>query len=445
MSKNLINFPFNPKKSPFFYGWVVVAIGTIGIIASVPGQTMGVSLFTDSLINALNISRDQLSFTYMVGTIMSSFVLTRAGKWFDKNGARKMISIATIMLSLVLILFSTIDVLSNKIELYTADLSQGISQTLKLGMMVFLFFALRFSGQGMMTAFNRTMIMKWFDQRRGFATGLSSVMVSIGFSMAPFYFAFQINKTSWQDSYLILSAIVFSVAILGLIFNRDTPEACGLIPDGKEIKPLSDFKVDKKNRKQYTLKEARKTSAIWIISASVAFYAFFMSGFTFHLISIFNSVGMTADQAVHIFIPTTIISVIMSLVMSSISDYIKIKYLIMVYAIGAIVVSFSFMYLSDGFQYHLMIVGSGMIGGLYQVILNVALPRYFGRDHLGSINGFTMSIIVFCSSLSPLFFSALFSRTGSYKISGVLCLIGAIGIAVSSLFLKNPQHQIDKE
>ena len=41
--------PVAPKNCPFFYGWVMVAMSTIGIIASIPGQTIGVSVFTDSL------------------------------------------------------------------------------------------------------------------------------------------------------------------------------------------------------------------------------------------------------------------------------------------------------------------------------------------------------------------------------------------------------------
>lgn len=40
----LRNVPFDPAKLPFFYGWGVVAMGTLGMIASAPGQTVGVSV-----------------------------------------------------------------------------------------------------------------------------------------------------------------------------------------------------------------------------------------------------------------------------------------------------------------------------------------------------------------------------------------------------------------
>ena len=46
------DYPFSPARLPFFYGWVVVVATTLGLIASIPGQTMGFSVFADILIEA---------------------------------------------------------------------------------------------------------------------------------------------------------------------------------------------------------------------------------------------------------------------------------------------------------------------------------------------------------------------------------------------------------
>ena len=62
----------NPAKSPVFYGYVVLVIGSIGIYCSIPGQTIGVSVFTDPVKDALGLSRNQFSNAYMIGTILSS-------------------------------------------------------------------------------------------------------------------------------------------------------------------------------------------------------------------------------------------------------------------------------------------------------------------------------------------------------------------------------------
>ena len=88
------NFPFLPSRFPFFYGWVIVVVTTLGIMSSIPGQTMGVGVYTDFLIQSSQLSRMQISMAYMTGTILSSLLLPLAGRYYDLFGARIMIVFA---------------------------------------------------------------------------------------------------------------------------------------------------------------------------------------------------------------------------------------------------------------------------------------------------------------------------------------------------------------
>ena len=45
-----VSWPFHPKKFPFFYGWVIWVFSALGFLLSVPGQTMGMAVFTDHFI-----------------------------------------------------------------------------------------------------------------------------------------------------------------------------------------------------------------------------------------------------------------------------------------------------------------------------------------------------------------------------------------------------------
>jgi hypothetical protein len=85
------NFPFIPSRFPVFYGWVIVVFTTLGIMSSIPGQTMGVGIYTDFLIQSSHLSRMQISMAYMTGTILSSLLLPLAGRYYDLLGARIMI------------------------------------------------------------------------------------------------------------------------------------------------------------------------------------------------------------------------------------------------------------------------------------------------------------------------------------------------------------------
>jgi len=46
-------WPFDPGRVPFFYGWVIWFFSTLGFLVSVPGQTMGMAVFTDYFIEGL--------------------------------------------------------------------------------------------------------------------------------------------------------------------------------------------------------------------------------------------------------------------------------------------------------------------------------------------------------------------------------------------------------
>ena len=59
--------PFSPKKMPIHYGWIIAAVAIFGFWASIPGHSMGVNVFTEKLITALNLSRTEISATFFVG------------------------------------------------------------------------------------------------------------------------------------------------------------------------------------------------------------------------------------------------------------------------------------------------------------------------------------------------------------------------------------------
>ncbi|GIS84525.1 MAG: hypothetical protein CM1200mP16_08250 [Nitrospina sp.] len=83
-----------------------MAAGTIGMLASIPGQTMAVGVFSEYLISKTGLNRIELSFAYMTGTILSSLFLPFAGKLLDLIGARIMILVTGIGLGISLLFFS---------------------------------------------------------------------------------------------------------------------------------------------------------------------------------------------------------------------------------------------------------------------------------------------------------------------------------------------------
>jgi len=434
------NFPFNPSKVPFFYGWVILFASTIGVLCSAPGQTTGVSTFTDYLIESIGISRDQISMAYMFGTIGSSFILTYAGNLYDKYGARWVGMASALALAFVLIL-SQSDRIIKAIVPQDSNIYIGVA----IAACILFFFMLRFSGQGVITMVSRNMLMKWFIARRGLVNGISSVFVSLGFSIAPLSFDILIEGTSWRWAWLLMAmGIGIGFFLFVFIFFRDNPEDCNQIPDG-ETHANKEHDVIIKPFKQFTLKEARSGLTFWLFVLPIAIYALFITGYVFHLVSLFGEAGIDKDRALAIFIPISFISVTLAFIGGWISDKIKLQYLLYLLLAGLIVSIFALANIDNGFFYYLFIIGSGIPSGMYNVLLSVTWPRFYGRENLGKITGFVMAIIVFASALGPILFSLSHSRLGSYSYGIYLLLALVITISVFSFKAHNPQDEFESK
>ena len=107
-----------------------------------------------------------------------------------------------------------------------------------------------------------------------------------------------------------------------------------------------------------------------------------------------------------------------------------------------VVALFSLGNLDNGFYYISYIVGNGIVSGLYNILMAVTWPRFYGRENLGRITGFVMAIIVFASALGPVLFSLSSTFLGSYRFA----FFGLAGLVIIILFFSykanNPQDKL---
>lgn len=422
-----------PQSFPFYYGYVILLFGTIGVLASIPGQTIGVSTFTDPVKDALGLTRDQFSLAYMIGTFISSLILTYAGKIYDKRGAKITAAASAILLAVTLVLCS----LSQTINEAVFSLFNYRHWSIPLVLMTILFALLRFSGQGVLTMVSRNMVMKWFDRLRGRVNAISSISVSFGFSISPLVIDSLIQHNGWQGAWRIMALSLMVVVVMVVLFFKDNPEKYGLPLDGL-------IKKDDKNAKErtseanFTLGEATTSRSFWMYALILSFQAFFVTGFTFHVVSIFSEAGYERQEAISIFLPITIVSTAVSIIGNIISDWIKLKVLLYTMISGAIVASLGLLFLKFDIGYYMIIAGFGITGGLFGVLMAIVWPRYFGRRHLGAISGKAMSMLVMGSAIGPFLYSLSYTITGQYGSISFLALIYLVVIAMGSIKANPP-------
>ncbi len=408
---------------------------------SIPGQTMGVSVFTDHLIRDLDLSRVQLSFAYFIGTIMSGFLITYAGILYDRAGARIIAIGAGLMLGGVLVYLTQV----NSIAKILAGIFDIISEkNFKLGLIVIGFFGIRFFGQGVLTMVSRNMVMKWFDKKRGFANGILGVFTAFGFSYSPRLLRSIIENKGWVNTWLLI-ALVLAVGftLFVFIFFRDNPEDSGQIPDGKII-PEKLSGVKSTSEIDFDLKDAIKTYSFWIFTLNISLIALYFTSFTFHIESIFNIAGLDSETAFSIFLPGSIIAAIVHISGSWISDYIRLKYILIFSFLGLLVSLIGILLISTNFGLWPLIIGNGMIIGTYNILIAVTWPRFYGLKNLGKISGFVLSLGVIGSALGPFLFSLSEKSFSSYTPAVYLVLGMGFGLLLLSFWANNGNDEINK-
>ena len=416
-------WPFDPVRVGIYYGWVVVVAGTIGMIASVPGQTAGVSVFTDELTASTGLTRLQLSIADQIGTGPSRVQLPRGGRAIDRYGARIVALVETLGLAGVLVGFSFVGAMNLWLAMAVMSVGCGL---------------LRFTGQGLLTLSSRTMVAQWFDRRRGLVTSIANTFVSFSFAASPALLLALIDLGGFRSAWRILAvALVVVVASVVVLLYRESPESSGLVIDGGLAAP----RVDGTSALVGTDDDLTRHAAVrdvrfWAVTAPIAALSSTSTALTFHIVDFGAEMGLTDGEVVRIFVPIAFVSIPFTLVAGWLVDIVSPLKLVAVMCLAQIVMYLTVARIDTPAFAVIAIVAWGVSQGCFAPLTSAALPRLFGRRHLGEIAGVQMSALVIGSAVGPALFALVQSITGRYEvalwISTIVPITGLVLAAIAS-------------
>lgn len=455
------NVPFAPAKWPFFYGWMIVAVATLSIVCSVPGQTAGVGVFTNHIIDTLGMTRDELSLAYMVGTLTSGFILPFSGRLLDIIGVRLMSLCVSVGLAVSLLILSQVDRLAEMLKAFFHSVSAGIpgietlaevlSRFFPSGLSVgaaaaLAFLLIRFFGQGNMTTVGRVAMGRWFNRHRGMATAISGVPVTFVFNAAPWLLTGLISAVGWRQACRLMAGIVgIGMAAIGVLFFRDNPEECGLTMDGTPQTAEAQQKHPDLHPiyRDFTRREALGSLAFWTITLILSLHSMIITAVAFHITDFGADMGKTSAEATRLFLYFVFITLPVRFATAYVMDRTRIPVAWILATVSATMAGglagLIFFDTAPGFI--LTILMLGLSGGIWGVLVDASLPRFFGRKHLGAISGTVMSAMVLSSAMGPVLFSYGKTYLGSYRAMLIWLLILPIVIFAMSLFARNPQNR----
>ena len=364
--------------------WFVLVLAVLTSALTGPGQTIGVSVFIDHFVDDLSLSREAVSFAYMIGTLTGATILPFVGSWVDRRGVRRAQMVVGLLFALALVNMSMVD---------------GIIW-LAIG-----FTGIRLLGQGSLSLISTVTVSISFVENRGTALGLFSVLSNALMTMVPIGLAGAIAWVGWRNAWLVAAAVVAAtvvpIAALGL---RSLPT--GTKGSGAGQTAAVGFSVDRRT--------AMRTRGFWILVAVSSSAGMLSTALNFHQIDLLGDAGLSSSAAAAMFIPQVIGSTIAGLGVGWVADQIGHRYLpaaaMALLFLAHVLASMA----SPGLTVFIYAIVLGAAGGSVRTATALLLPEWFGTAHLGSIQGAQTLFNVGGSALGPVALAALQSELGSY-------------------------------
>lgn len=399
-------------RTPFFYGWVVLAAGTFGMMMTTPGQTLGVSVFLDPILHDLGSSRSLVSALYTVGTLLGSFALPFVGRFVDRRGPR----VAVVLIAAAFAL---------------ACGYMGLVRN--VAMLLVGFVLVRGLGQGSLSLVNQHVVNLWFVRRRGLAVGLTGLGMATATAFFPRLIEALIASQGWRTAYGLLGALVaVTILPLGALLYRSRPEHFGLVPDGG--RPAEAGRTAPAEA-AYHPREARRTRTFWLFVAGDVLTAALGTGLIFHHYAIMAAGGFDRIAAATVFVPFGAVTAAANLVAGFLMDRLPPRVLLsamLVAQAGALLLAAG---MHDGW---LLAYGAvlGTMMGMKGGISGSVYAYYFGRRHLGAIKGSASTLSVAGTAAGPLLFALGHAAAGSYALVLRASALPVLAVALAALALR---------
>jgi hypothetical protein len=211
-------------------------------------------------------------------------------------------------------------------------------------------------------------------------------------------------RVAWEQ---IGVALLIGFMPLAWLLVRSTPESVGVAPDGEEEQAAEATGL--------TLAAALQTPAFWIFALATSIFGLVVSGIGLFNESILKELGFDAKTYHTTLIITTLVGLATQLAGGWLGWKWSLRGLTTL-AMGLYGASLLWLPSVTGrSELFSNAVLMGAAGGMITVVFFAIWPEFFGRRHLGLIQGAAQLLTVLASAIGPLLFAECFARTGSYN------------------------------
>ena len=403
------SFPHFSGLNRIFYGWwVILACFILGIITGA-FTFFGFTAFFDPLVKEFGWSYTQVSFALSLRGIEMSLLSPLVGFLVDRYGSRRLALLGVITIGLGFIM---------------------LSFTRSLWMFYASIVLIAFGGGGCTGVVLSHVAVSWFQRKAGLALGI----LTSGFGASGFLIpviVWLIDDFGWRTAVIILGAATWLIGIPLVLVIRNTPEECGLRPDGREADPdpppASRPERGEGKPLDVPLLDALRHRAFIFLALSEAIRMTAVAAVITHIMPYLNFLHIPRATAGLIAAGVTVISILGRFGFGWLADYFDKRYTL-AFSLGMMSLGMFALFYVDVWWIMILFLFLFPIGyGGGVSVRGALLGEYFGRAAFGRLIGLVMGIGAIGAMIGPTLTGFIFDTTGSYY--------GAwIGLGVTSCF-----------
>jgi MFS family permease len=403
---------------PFFYGWIVVALGLLGM-AAWTGIRTSFAVFYAALLDEFGWSRGGAAGVQSVSYIIYLILAPLAGGLIDRFGPRRVILPGLVIMCAGLALCRYISSLFQFYLFFGVIVATGVT-----------FISI---------AAYSPILAQWFEKKRGVAVGISVSGMGMGtFLLVPLTQYF-ISLWGWRTSFVVLAVLILVILFpLTLIFLRRRPAELGLLPDGAVAgQPPRKRSVEVVDPvwagTDWTVKRIFKTGRYW------ALLTFAFMSITPVYLMVTHSVRFLVDKGIErmaaaFFLAMVgIVSLVFRIFWGWLSDRIGRE---STFTLGAIILSmaaWSLMLINVTGIRNLAYLFSLLLGMGWGVtapmFISVAADLFQGK-RFGLIYGILEGVIGAGCAFGAWFGGFIYDKTQSYQLAFLLCAVFALASSI---------------
>jgi MFS family permease len=416
--------------------WVHVGVAALAMVATLPGRTHGLGLFTEPIRNTFGLDTESYGLLNMGATLLGALFCLPCGWLLDRLGTRGVLSGVMVALGAMVVAMSQV---RGDWAWRLALPSPGEPSVVVLFADLFLLVLLtRGLGQSALSVASLSLIGRTARRRGGLDMGLYAVLVSAGF-LGAFVVLGEVVEAHPNEWRAPWAGIGIAVLVAGLLAGALVRPRLLAADAGR------DEGADAAER-SLTLRQALASPAFWTFAVAVSFFGMVSAGTSLFNESLLRGLlpGAPADDVKRIFVNVTRLGIPVGLASNllggwlgarwSLSRLLALATAVLGAALGA------FPYVRAEALVYLYAGAVAAAGGVITVCFFAVWRVGFGPAHLGRIQGAAQMLTVLFSALGPQLFGSANARLGSYLPLFPWLAAVALGLALAAWLAGLPRR-----